>query len=69
MPPWRGKKRKSPNQHRTRSILDIFPARARINADTTVAAQTSADLAPHLDIEPFFSKAAADARRDSATKK
>jgi hypothetical protein len=68
MPPWRGKKRKSPNKHGTRSILDIFPARARI-ADTTVATQTSADLAPRLDIEPFFSEAAAHARRDSATKK
>ena len=62
------KKRKSPNQHGTRSILDIFPARAR-NAETTVAAQTSADLAPRLDIEPFFSEAAAAAAQDSATKK
>jgi hypothetical protein len=68
MPPWRGKKRKSPNQHGTRSILDIFPARAR-NVETTVAAQTSADLAPRLDIEPFFSEAAAAAAQDSATKK
>ena len=68
MPPWRGKKRKSPNKHGTRSILDIFPARARI-ADTTVATQTSEDLTPRLDIEPFFSEAAAHARRDSATKK
>jgi hypothetical protein len=42
---------------------------ARINADTTVAAQTSVDLAPRLDIEPFFSKAAAAAAQDSATKK
>jgi hypothetical protein len=69
MPPWRGKKRKSPNQHRTRSILDIFPARARINADTTVAAQTSADLAPCLPIESFSSEAAAAAAQDTATKK
>ena len=69
MPPWRGKKRKSPNQHRTQSILDIFPVRARINADTTVAAQTSADLAPRLAIESFSSEAAAAAAQDSATKK
>ena len=69
MPPWRGKKRKSPNQHRTRSILDIFPARVRINADTTVAAQTSTDLAPRLANESFFSEAAAAAAQDTATKK
>jgi hypothetical protein len=69
MPPWRGKKRKSPNQHRTRSILDIFPARVRINAYTSVAAQTSADLAPRLANESFFSVAAAAAAQDTATKK
>ena len=29
---WRGKRKKSPNQHGTRSLLDIFPVRATINA-------------------------------------
>ena len=37
---WRGKRKKSPNRHGTRSLLDIFPVRATINADTTVVAQT-----------------------------
>ena len=37
---WRGKRKKSPNQHRTRSLLDIFLVRATINADMTVVAQT-----------------------------
>jgi hypothetical protein len=36
---WRGKRKKSPNQHGTRSLRDIFPVRT-INADTTVVAQT-----------------------------
>ncbi len=44
-------------------------SKARINADTTVAAQTSADLAPRLPIESFSSEAAAAAAQDSATKK
>ena len=38
---WRGKRKKSPNQHGTRSLLDIFPVRATINADMIVAVQTS----------------------------
>jgi hypothetical protein len=29
---WRGKRKKSPNQHGTRSLLDIFPVRATIKA-------------------------------------
>jgi hypothetical protein len=28
---WHGKRKKSPNQHGTRSLLDIFPVRATIN--------------------------------------
>ena len=38
---WRGKRLKSPNNHGTRSLRDIFPVRATINADMPVAAQTS----------------------------
>jgi len=37
----RGKRKKSPNNYGTRSLCDIFPVQATINADTTVAAQTS----------------------------
>ena len=36
---WRGKRKKSPNNYGTRSLRDIFPVQATINADTTVAAQ------------------------------
>ena len=35
------KEKKSPNNYGTRSLRDIFPVQATINADTTVAAQTS----------------------------
>ncbi len=38
---WRGKRKKSPTNYGTRSLSDIFPVKATINADTTVAAQTS----------------------------
>ena len=38
---WRGKRKKSPNNYGTRSLRDIFLVQATINADTTVAAQTS----------------------------
>jgi hypothetical protein len=38
---WRGKRKKSPNQHGSRSLLDIFLVLATINADMTVVVQTS----------------------------
>jgi len=38
---WHGKRKKSTNNHGTRSLRDIFPVQATINADTTGAAQTS----------------------------
>ena len=38
---WLGKRKKSPNNYRTRSLRDIFPVQAPINVDTTVPAQTS----------------------------
>jgi hypothetical protein len=63
--PCRSTKTKQPVDY----CMSDLESEERINADTTVVAQTSADLAPRLDIEPFFSKAAAAAAQDSATKK